>query len=119
MKKSNTLGGLGAVLKRLESKVSNIADGTKSGLIAAGLFVQARAQDNTPVDTGNLRASAKTSWEGEGLNTRVVVGYTGAYAIFVHERKANHETGDWKFLERAVTENMGDILQIIQKHSQL
>lgn len=48
------------------------------------------------------------------LNPTVEVGFTAFYALFVHEKDANHKVGEKKFLERALNENRGEILRIIQ-----
>jgi hypothetical protein len=54
-------------------------------LIKAGFYIQRESMKIVPILTGNLRASAFTRFTGVGLQTRVQVGYTAAYAIFVHE----------------------------------
>jgi hypothetical protein len=55
------------------------------GMRLAGLALQADSQRVVPVEFGVLKASAFTRAEGSGLKTTVTVGYTAAYAIFVHE----------------------------------
>ncbi len=54
-------------------------------LIRAGYYIQRESMKIVPILTGNLRGSAFTRFSGTGLQTRVQVGYTAAYAIFVHE----------------------------------
>lgn len=54
-------------------------------LIKAGFYIQRESMKVVPILTGNLRASAFTRFTGTGLQTRVQVGYTAAYALFVHE----------------------------------
>jgi len=56
-----------------------------AGMKVAGLFLQRESQKIVPVDTGILRSTAFTRATGFGFATDVLVGYTAAYAIFVHE----------------------------------
>jgi len=42
----------------------------------------------------------------------VTVGYTQRYAIHVHERKASHPTGQWKYLETPARKLKGEIAKI-------
>ena len=51
----------------------------------AGLMIQRESQLEVPVDTGNLKASAFTRYSNDGKIQRVQVGYTAAYALYVHE----------------------------------
>lgn len=111
--------GLDKVMRNLQKEVNKFAERTQVGMIAAGEFVQAESQDRTPVDKGTLRASARTTWAKASDDLSVAVSYSTYYAIYVHERKATHEVGDWKYLERAVTENLERILQIIYRRSKL
>lgn len=113
------LQGMTEVMANLRREVNQLSERIKKALIQAGHFIQAEAQKRTPVDTGALRAGARTTWESTEFGVRVVVCYQAEYAIFVHERVAQHAVGDWKFLERAVTENWDAILQMIAKESRL
>lgn len=56
--------GLEKVIKNLNREVKKIGFRTKKGMIKAGLFIQREAQIKTPIDLGNLRASAFTTWNG-------------------------------------------------------
>ena len=73
------------ILKNM--KLQQVALGLRvaAGLKVAGLFLQGASQKLVPVDTGNLKASAFTRSTGTGFATSVGVGYTAAYALFVHE----------------------------------
>lgn len=84
----------------------------RNALFKAGLFVQGEAQKRTPVDTGYLRASAKTRMENDYA---VLITYDAAYAIFVHERvNAKHTVGEAKFLQNALDKNKRKIREILQ-----
>lgn len=57
-----------------------------NGLIKAGEYVQAESQKIVPVDYGPLKASAFTRISGKNTaKPKVTVGYTAAYAVYVHE----------------------------------
>lgn len=57
-----------------------------AGVAEGGLLIQRESQLIVPVDYGNLKASAFTRVNGKGTARVVVtVGYTAAYAVFVHE----------------------------------
>jgi hypothetical protein len=54
-------------------------------LVKAGLYLQRESQHLCPIETGVLRNSAFTRKFGKGWKTKVIVGYTAAYGIYVHE----------------------------------
>lgn len=82
--------GLSKILKTLEElpKVKGaIGKGVERGLKKSGLMIFREAQKEVPVDTGNLKGSGFTrKLEGAGITTKVGVGYTASYGIYVHER---------------------------------
>lgn len=55
--------GLENVLSTLNNQITKIPFRTLKGMIAAGLTVQRRAQKLTPINLGNLKASAFTTWK--------------------------------------------------------
>lgn len=79
------LEGLDNVLKNLKREKKSMGDRVELGLKAAGLFLQRESQKVVPVEDGNLKASAFTRATGKGYDTQVSVGYTAAYALYVHE----------------------------------
>lgn len=94
----------------VSANLSRIAASTPrqigKALYAEGLGVQADSMENTPVDTGALRASHETSRpEIAGDEVTVAVrcgGPAAGYAIQVHEDlEAHHDVGGAKFLENA------------------
>jgi len=50
--------GLDKILKNLNKEIRGIKGSTQHGLTRAALLVKSRALKQTPIDTGNLRASA-------------------------------------------------------------
>ena len=83
--------GLDHVLTTLNQKVREIPLRSKSGMIKAGLIVQREAQKLTPVDLGNLRASAFTVWSGGGSGAEppTFVGDTKG-RVNIGEMEARH-----------------------------
>lgn len=75
------LEGLNEVLTNMNREVGQIKGRTMAGLFEAGLEIQRDSQGRTPVDTGNLKASAYTRKGRKGVE----IGYTAAYAAAVHE----------------------------------
>lgn len=129
--------GYEQVLRNLNREVAGIKGRTMAGLLEAGLLIQRSAQQKVPIDTGNLRASAYTR-RHESKSLAVVVGFTAAYAVFVHEnleqkwkgksRRTGSKKGRYwdpqgragpKFLERAVRENTRQALAAIQRHAKV
>jgi len=56
--------GLEKVLGNLNKEISKIEGATVGGLLEAALLIKGDAQRITPVDTGNLKASAYVIWGG-------------------------------------------------------
>jgi hypothetical protein len=87
MAKVVQITGVQEVLRNLAKKSQTMAEGCERGVKKAGLVLQRESQRLVPVDYGVLKASAFTRAEGTGLKTEVTVGYTAAYAIYVHENR--------------------------------
>lgn len=80
------VSGVRRVVQALRRADERFERGVSRGLRKAGLLIQREAQLMTPVDTGALKASAFTRATGQGWETKVIVGFTVKYAMFVHER---------------------------------
>lgn len=120
MRLSTEVIGLKNILGNLEVSKQRVGGAVGRGIKKAGLILQAESQKLVPVDFGILKASAFTraNNKASSFKTVVEVGYTAAYAIFVHEnvemkgkglpRKAPHKGFYWdpqgtataKFLEK-------------------
>lgn len=119
--------GLDEVLGNLNKELAGIKNRSIAGLLEGGLVVQRDAQRNVPVEYGNLRASAYTR-KAQDDPQAVEVGFTAAYAVFVHEdleqtlkgkpRPSGLGTywnpGGPKFLERSLRDNERAILEIVR-----
>jgi len=60
--------GLEKVMRKMKTAFSQILFITKDGMIAGALLLQRESQKITPVDTGNLKASAFTLWVGATIS---------------------------------------------------
>ena len=96
--------------KKIENK-------TTKGMAKATLLVKNKSQEICPVDTGNLINSAFTDVELKGSKVVGTIGYTAAYAPFVHEMtdaKFKKPKAKAKFLEDPLKENTQEILKILK-----
>lgn len=109
--------GLRAVQKAMREARKRHTRGLVRGLKIAGLALQRESQRIVPVDTSNLKNSAFTRYTMRGRQHVVYVGYTAAYAIFVHEILDNwHAPGKFaKFLEWPARYMRKDLIKIIKE----
>lgn len=119
------LDDLNRQLKRIAREAPQVV---ARAAYAGGLVIEGRAKTNTPVEYGNLRASGYTQKTPKGAE----VGFTSAYALFVHENMEQVLKGEprpsglgtyWnpggpKFLERAVTEHADEVVDIVESYLQ-
>jgi len=97
--------GILEVRTGLQQVAKDFPDAWMGACYLLGTEVATRAMRYVPVDTGHLRESrfvTKPSFTGTAFE--LTVGFGEPYAIFVHERKARHVVGDWKYLQRASDE---------------
>lgn len=79
--------GVDNVLRNIRATPDKIGIGVSRGLRLAGLVLQRASQEQVPVEFGVLKASAFTKAGGVGLKTFVDVGFTAAYAVYIHENR--------------------------------
>lgn len=79
------LKGVQTVIDNLRKADKRFANGVAAGLKEAGRYLLTKSRSYVPVHTGNLKGSAFIRSRGTGFKTIVAVGYTAAYAPFVHE----------------------------------
>lgn len=113
------LKGVDVVLNNLSKEIRGIENRSASGLAAAALVIEADAIKETPVDTGNLRGSSYTEVIEMENGPGAIIGYTAAYAPFVHEIDKNYTVGNWKFLQNALIRNEARVLRIIQRSARV
>jgi hypothetical protein len=111
--------GGAALMRNLNIQIKAVENRSMRGLFAAGLLVKNRAVKLTPWDTGNLAGSAYVQPASSSQGPAVEVGYTAAYAPFVHEMPSSFNftkagTGP-KFLEKAIRKSQKEIIMLIQR----
>lgn len=112
--------GKSTVIANLSREVAGIKKRTRAGIRIACLLIRRRAQQKTPVDTGNLKNTAFTHVVDSRKGPIGTTGYTAAYAPWVHERmEIPHDTGEAKFLQRAIEELAPEIPRIIHHMARL
>ncbi|MCP4475385.1 MAG: hypothetical protein GY821_12635 [Gammaproteobacteria bacterium] len=62
--------GLSKVLKGINKEMGKLENASVDGLLEAALLIRGDAQRITPVDTGNLKASAYVMWGGKGRSIK-------------------------------------------------
>jgi hypothetical protein len=86
VKTNVTLSGFDSVFSAMRTSGFADPNAWENGLLKGGLLLQRESQAIVPVQFGPLRASAFTRNVGRsGFDADVIVGYTAAYAVFVHE----------------------------------
>jgi hypothetical protein len=113
--------GIERVVKNLNREIRRIRGRTKTGLWLAAQYVKGASLVKTPVDTGHLRQSAYVTAFDSSAGPGAEIGYTAAYAVYVHEIDKNYRAPgtSWKFLERALMESRKAILEIIARTSKV
>lgn len=112
-------------LEGMDDFVSNMRDvsrivpekGPKS-LTELGIIIMGKAQDNTPVKTGNLRSTGTVhpvEIKDDEVSVTLSFGSEDVdYAKVVHEDlEARHTNGSAKFLEKAIVESEEYALGVI------
>ena len=128
------VNGLPGLKRSWAAPRKRIAAGLDRGLLLGGLIIQRESQKQTPVDTGALRNSHRTTKESgsNGRNAKgqftagsktpavVKVSCQTAYAIYVHERLAlRYAPGtNAKFLENAARSKRREVIQLIKQEMQ-
>lgn len=110
MKVKMQIIGIKQLTKKLQDNGKSKGKGMRKGLYRAGLMLQRASQKLVPIDTSNLKNSASTRMEGQGLSSSVIIGYGTEYAIFVHENlEAQHKVGQAKYLEQPLREMKSEL----------
>lgn len=119
------LKGIDIVVRNLNKEIKKIEGRSLKGLIKSAALIRKDMEDTPPlipVDTGNLRASWFTSPFMIGKLQGLLIGFTAAYAFFVHEiigRNFKRLGAGAKFFEAALKRNTNKILSIIQQEAKI
>jgi len=117
---TNKLVGADKILRNLNRAIIKIKGRNVQGLTQGALLIQRRSQDDTPVDTGNLKSSHYVEVEKTSKGPIAEIGCQAAYAPWVHENpNAKHKVGHWKFLENAIKSSVHDVLKIIERWARI
>lgn len=126
VKSKMAIKGTDKVLKNLNKEIIKIHNRTSQGVLAAVTFIEGESNEIVPQKTGKLINSSFSGVRRKFiLFGKIIgrVGYTAKYADLVHEMPETNsftkpDTGP-QFLLKAVTENVREILSIIQKRVRL
>lgn len=96
--------GIAKTQQRLRAVNKTAPEAIIVGMMALGERIMSDAVARCPVDTGRLRQSAYVAPpQVTGERDSVELGFGTGYAVDVHERtEVRHESGEAKFLEKAV-----------------
>lgn len=116
---SGRIRGLDEVQKNLRQVALRMRRNVRPAMVQVVTLIQRESMERTPIKTGFLRASHRSTVRGRGLRTVGTIFVTAYYALFVHEASpATRFRSAWprgrKFLERAVTDNQERIRLIIK-----
>jgi len=114
------IAGTDRVIRNMHRQIAAIRTRTKAGLWEAALKIKADALPLTPIDIGNLRQSAYVEMLDGPSGPVAEIGYTAAYAVYVHERLelAHKSPTQAKFLEEALKRNAANVVTIIKQRAQ-
>lgn len=80
-----TIKNLPQIKAAFESAPRLMGQGIKKAVTDSTFLIEGRSKKRTPVLTGFLRSSHRTSFQGSGLGFKGTVEPTAKYAGFVHE----------------------------------
>ena len=111
---------IGQIINNMKRGARKMETSAHAAMIRVVTMIQRESMKRTPIDTGNLQGSHRSSV------TKDVKGIVGniwvetVYALFVHEaREGTKFKSPWprgrKFMERAITENVEAINSIFKR----
>jgi hypothetical protein len=116
---SGKIRGLREVEANLRKLAKRMKMNVRPAMVEVVTLIQRESMERTPIRTGFLRASHRSRVIGRGVKTVGTIFVTASYALFVHEASpATRFRSPWprgrKFLERAVTDNLAQLIGIIR-----
>lgn len=117
MAKFMSIKGVPQLLKKLDRYSKSLEKKFEIGVTKAGTWLLRQSLKIVPVDTGLLRSTGKTTKQGKGFNTIILVSYGPLhYALIQHENlNFRHKKGkSAKFLEMPYRQGIKTIEKIIQ-----
>lgn len=109
--------GYEKTIKAMRSKDGRVDKNVQEGITKCVDMVFDRSQKYVPVDTAELKRSAKKEVKGKGISTQGKVSYNAPHAYIVHERTevAHRAPTCAKYLERAVRELRGSMTAMMKR----
>ena len=123
--------GLEEVLRNLDKFVDRTDVNARKAFQVGGAFLKSKTVPLTPIDEGDLRSSIFYSTDQARDGARLRVGFTAKHAPWVHEapmkmkgqkrtsgsKKGNYwDSGENKFLQKAVLRNVRQFMGIIARY---
>jgi hypothetical protein len=127
------LKGLDKVMANLNREITKIEGRTIAGLLEGGLIIEAEAKKRVPVEHGQLRASGFTR-KAQNNPRAVHIGFSAAYAVFVHENTEMvlkgkprpsgkgvywGPAGESRFLANAATAKRREVLEAVARRAKV
>lgn len=121
IRKTINITGQNKVVREMNKRIAQVKARTRGGMQEAALVVRREAQLLTPVNTGNLKGSAYTEITSDlRRGVGAVIGYTAAYAPYVHENlDAHHAVGQARFLATALVKKAKEVYRIILRSARI
>lgn len=129
--------GVSQIFRNLRARSQRDNANAERGLKSAGLFIIRESLKIIPIEHGVLKSTWFVRMVGKGMRTRVFLGYTASYAIYVHEdmdaahgaaynakyaaditagrKKPRGPNQQSKFLERPAREKRQEALSLIRR----
>lgn len=128
----NSVQGFENVISNLNKAIAGIEGNCREGLLEAGLQIEASAVKRVPREYGNLAGSSYTRFAPDDPDI-VEVGFTAAYAPFVHSSTEEKLKGKprpsglgtyWNpgrslFLQSAIEDNLFGIVDIVRTRAKI
>jgi len=114
------LKGIQDLVKNINTHLDGLKIRSSKGMLHAAIFIRRdmeKTEPKIPVDTGNLRGSWFTNPVKGKFGPGVLMGFTAAYAVYVHENMEatfNRPGSGAKFFEAALLRNKREIVRIIK-----
>jgi len=116
--------GSSRIAANLRRAVEKLPGEVERALFAEAKIEMKEAVQRTPIDTGDLRRSAKVVKSGRGFKgVEVNISFGDDedvyYAVYVHEIEAEHKIGQWKYLESVLRESAPYMAARVARRMQL
>jgi len=120
MAKQVVITGQKQIIRNLQRVANRMKQNLRPAMVEVVSTIQRESMKRTPIDTGNLQAGHRSKVRGVARGIVGTVYTLATYALFVHEAPSTTKfKSAWprgrKFLERAITDNVDEIVASIRK----